>query len=402
MTGNPDPAMQEQRFLWLYALAWAGGCIAYTPFLTVLLPVRVSLAAETGAGPAAVDWLAYLTFTGAICASAGNILFGWLSDITGNRRGWIAAGLILSSAALVSMPLAQTLPAQIGLIAVWQLMLNMMLGPLAAWAGDCVPDRQKGRLGGFLSVAPAMGGAAGMLVTIPGLAGPDARLWIVAALVACAILPVLIFGRPRAFPELTRRSDEPGHATVDRQPHGPMVRMWLARCLIQVSEAALFAFMFLWFRTLQSDFSDASTSRVFGLVLVASIPVAMLAGRWADRIGRPVLPLVLATGSVAFGLIGMSFAPTIGFAIAGYAIFCLSAAVFLALHSAQTLRYLPRPERRGRDIGIFNLTNTFPALLAPWLTLAMVPVVGFEGLFLLLAGLALLAGLLLVPLMRAR
>ncbi|MEL6753662.1 MAG: MFS transporter, partial [Pseudomonadota bacterium] len=56
---------------------------------------------------------------------------------------------------------------------------------------------------------------------------------------------------------------------------------------------------------------------------------------------------------------------------------------------------LPRPERRGRDLGIFNLTNTIPALIMPWLTLALVPVFGFGGLFFLLAALAIAAFLIL-------
>ena len=81
-----------QRFILLYALAWAGGSIAYTPFLSILLPVRVSTLAGAGAQ---VNWLAYLAFAGAIAASLSNILFGYLSDITRFRRGWVASGLIL-------------------------------------------------------------------------------------------------------------------------------------------------------------------------------------------------------------------------------------------------------------------------------------------------------------------
>jgi hypothetical protein len=34
---------------------------------------------------------------------------------------------------------------------------------------------------------------------------------------------------------------------------------------------------------------------------------------------------------------------------------------------------------------LFNLTNTVPSLIMSWLTLAMVPVLGFSALFLLLA-----------------
>jgi hypothetical protein len=61
------------------------------------------------------------------------------------------------------------------------------------------------------------------------------------------------------------------------------------------------------------------------------------------------------------------------------------------------LRVLPRSDRRGRDLGFFNLTNTLPSLVMPGLTLALVPALGFRGLFLLLAGLAFGAAALLVP-----
>ena len=46
---------------------------------------------------------------------------------------------------------------------------------------------------------------------------------------------------------------------------------------------------------------------------------------------------------------------------------------------------LPRPDRRGRDLGLFNLANTVPSLVMPWLAMALVPMFGFPALFLLLA-----------------
>lgn len=146
-----------QRFLLLYALAWAGAAIAYVPFLSILLPVRVAGLA----GAADVSWLAYIAFAGAIAASAGHIAFGYLSDVTGNRRGWIWAGLILSCTLLFAVTRARDLNTLIVLIIGWQLALNMMLAPLAALAGDYVPDRQKGLLGGLMAFAPRPGRAVG-------------------------------------------------------------------------------------------------------------------------------------------------------------------------------------------------------------------------------------------------
>jgi hypothetical protein len=52
-------------------------------------------------------------------------------------------------------------------------------------------------------------------------------------------------------------------------------------------------------------------------------------------------------------------------------------------------------------LGFFNLTNTAPSLIMPWLTLAIVPKFGFSNFFYLLAALALGAASILVIASRA-
>jgi len=383
---------QSRRFLLLYALAAAGGAVAYVPFLTVLLPVRVSaLAADAG-----VQVLAYAAFFGAVAASLANIGFGWLSDRTRRRRIWVAVGLIASSALLIAMQGVGDARSLIAMIVLWQLALNMMLAPLAAWAGDCVPDGQKGLLGGLLALAPALGALSGALVTWPGLADADARLAMVAGLVAAMVLPALVFGRPRPMPQLMlARAVE--DADDSRAGH-VVVRMWLARLLVQIAEAALFAFLMFWFQSIDRSVTDNDTAAVFSLVLCLSVPLALLAGRWSDRSGRPILPLAIGAGIGALGLFGMASAETLTLSITSYVVFGLASSVFLALHASQTLRVLPRPATRGRDLGLFNLTNTVPSLVMPWLTLALVPVLGFDALFLVLGCLSLGACLILLTL----
>ena len=250
MAADTAPDRQALRFLLLYALAVAGGAIAYVPFLTILLPIAVTKMV----GESDVTWLAYATFVGAIGASVANIGFGWLSDRTGVRKPWIIAGLILSSAMLVSFAHLESIIWVIVMLFAWQLGLNMMLSPLAAWAGDSVPDRQKGLLGGMLAFAPAAGALSATVVTIPGLAGPEGRLWLVAALVAACVLPALLLGKPKPFPDLMDEDQvAPRAAGIPTFTHRLMiVRMWLARLLIQISEAALFAFLYFWFRSVSS------------------------------------------------------------------------------------------------------------------------------------------------------
>lgn len=385
---------QTSRFLWLYALAVAGGAVAYVPFLTLLLPVRVGELEATDT----IGALAYIAFAGAISASISNILFGWLSDLTRNRRSWILAGLALSSLLLIGVRATDDATQLLGLIVVWQIGLNMMLAPLAAWAGDCVPDGQKGKLGGLLAFAPALGALSGALITIPGVADADARLVLVAIIVASCVLPVVLFGKPVPMPHLMVSADAATDTAQDagRQPRTTVARMWLARLLVQIAEAALFAYLLIWFATIDPDFGDNRTATVFTVVLALSIPLAMLAGRWSDRNDRPLLPLSIGSGIGAVGLVVMGLADTLASAILGYVVFGLATSVFLALHTSQTLRFLPKPATRGRDLGIFNLTNTVPSLIMPWLIVALVPLFGFEALFFVLATLAAIAMLLLV------
>jgi MFS family permease len=385
---------QPAIFLWLYAIAWAGGAVAYVPFLTILLPVRLAaMASETR-----VEWLAYITFFGAIAASVGGILFGWLSDLSRRRKPWIVAGLAGSVALLLTVPLVTSPLRLLLLIIGWQLALNMMLGPLAAWAADHVPKHQLGQLGGMLAFSPALGAIAGAVVTVPGLSNADGRLAIVALMVVACVAPALLFARP--LPEATPAESELSRASAP--PRSTAMAMWVARFLVQISEATLFAYLYFYFRSIDPASDDASVARLFSIVLTIAVPVALLMGRWADRSGHPILPLIGTSLVSATGLVGMAVSATPAEATAAYVLFGLATTIFLSLHSAQTLRVLPRPDRRGRDLGIFNLTNTAPSLIMPWLSITMVPAFGYSGLFICLAALALGASAILLLVARRR
>lgn len=385
---------RESRFLALYALAWAGSTIAYVPFLTLLLPMHVGGLA----GADAVRWLAATTFLGAIAASACNIVFGWLSDLVGKRRPFVLAGLLLSSVMLQIAPRTGTLLSLMAVIALWQVGLNMMLGPLSAWAGDQVPDGRKGLLGGLLAFAPASGALAGALATLGKAFSLETRFAVVGLIIALCVLPLVILGKDGVVQTGARPVE--GSDVARRVLKGMATRMWLARLLVQISEASLFAFFYLWLRAVDPGLADSAIARVLLTAMVIGALVALVAGGRADRTGQPVTPLILASVGAALGLVAMALASGRDGAIAGYILFGLSTSAFLALHSAHTLRVLPDSARRGRDLGLFNLTNTIPSLAMPALTLALVPGLGFDALFAVLALLALCATVLLLQMRR--
>lgn len=388
------PERQPVWFLILFALAAAGGAVAYVPLLTVLLPQRI---AELNGGED-VAALAPVLFLGAVMASLANIAIGTLSDFTRTRRPWIIAGLIASNALLLAVGAAGSVTAIAALVMAWQVALNLMLAPLMAWAGDCFPDEQKGVLGGALALSPALGALAGSLVTSAGLVAPEARLGLVAVLVSVLVLPAVLLGAGRTRPALMVPATPQRTARPFRE--GVVARMWAARLLVQVAEGGMFAFLLYWLRSLAPGYPENGAANIFSAVLVCAVPLSLLLGRWSDRHGRPVLPLVGAAALCACGMLVMAAAGSLLWAIAGYVVFGLSAAVFLALHASQTLRVLPAPQHRGRDLGVFNLTNTVPGMVMPWLTVLLVPRFGYEALFVLFAALALTSAALLAGFIR--
>src|SRR3546814_16767858 len=130
---------------------------------------------------------------------------------------------------------------------------------------------------------------------------------------------------------------------------------------------------------------DNEKGRLFGVALTLAVPVALLAGRWADRNDRPFVPLMIGASVSAMGLVGMALAGEADMAKASYLFFGIATTVFLSLQSVQTLSILPRSDRRGRDLGVFNLTNPVPSLLMTWMLFPLVPGFCFHSLFLLLA-----------------
>ena len=385
---------QPVWFLILFALAAAGGAVAYVPLLTVLLPLRIA-DLQGGEDVAA---LAQVVFLGAVMASLANIAIGTLSDRSRTRRPWIIAGLVASNGLLLAVGEAGSVAEILTLVMAWQVALNLMLAPLMAWAGDCFPDEQKGVLGGALALSPALGALAGSLVTYAGLVAPGARLGLVVVLVSVLVLPAVLLGAGRTRAALMVPATPQRVVRPFRE--GVVARMWAARLLVQVAEGGMFVFLLYWLRSLAPGYPENGAANIFSAVLVCAVPVSLVLGRWSDRHGRPVLPLVGAAGLCACGMLVMAAAGSLAWAVAGYVLFGLSAAVFLALHASQTLRVLPAPQHRGRDLGVFNLTNTVPGMVMPWLTVLLVPRFGYEALFVLFAALALTSAVLLAGFIR--
>jgi MFS family permease len=276
---------------------------------------------------------------------------------------------------------ASTLTATVCAIVTYQLSLNMMLSPLMAWAADTVPDEQKGLLGGWLAAGPPIGALAGVVATLPVFKDEWMQLAIVCALIASLTAPLLLLNPSSSSRTIVSIRSDPTRLRMD------FGLLWLARLIVQVAGAVLFSFLLFFFKSVPDPMSQSNIAILSAATLTVAFPITIAVGRLSDRLGPRKPFLMGAVTAAAAGLLVMAFGRGTPIVMAGYALFECAIALFLSLHSAYSMQVLPSPARRGRDMGILNLTNTFPSLVAPLLAEWIVPGHGFVMLFCALAAL---------------
>lgn len=389
---DPAPAPRAERRAILFAvlcgIANVGGVMAYLPLLSLLLPMKV----EAAAGDARLDVFTACVVTGGVVASGANILFGWLSDRSAargyGRRAWLIGGMVAVVVAFAAMARAQDAAAIIVATALFQLAVNVLLAPLAAILAEEVPDGQKGLLGGLLSLGYPVAALFSSTISDWGPREEAGHLTLVFAAMAAAILPLTLI-RLRGF------SAGPTGAPTPADPvHGDLWVAWAARLLVQVAGAVLSLYLIYYFESLgvAREGLAPRTGYLLGFAYLIPVPLALIAGRWSDRIDRRKPFLIGAAMVAATGLGAMAMAWDWTSGAVAFALYAAGNAVFLSLHASFAMQLLPDPRHRGRDLGLINLANTLPILIGPLLTWALATPHDFGAALGVLALLALAGG----------
>jgi MFS family permease len=389
-------ASPGRGFILLYALAYAGLFVSFIPFVSVLLPLKITVVA---AEENRIALLSAAALGGAALASVANLVFGALSDRTyrrrGTRRPWILMGLVLLCIAYAWFHRSEDGASMLGAVALLQIAINMMFAPMAAIMADEVPDAQKGLVAGLMGAAHPFSSLVAVGVTLRGLGSEDVRIALLCAIIAALVLPLLLLLGERRDP----LPEPPPTLRVRRR--ADFARIWIARMLVQVAGNGLSTYGLFYFLAVlgakvpdkhRAETMSEGVATIFALVTIVALLLTVAAGRLSDRLMRrkPFLAaaaLVMATGLAVMAAASDWLTASIGF---GAAMSGMS--VFLALQSALALQLLPSPGHRGRDLGILNLTNTLPAMIAPLLALALSPDKAGYGPWLLLLALGVLAG----------
>ncbi|MCR5871322.1 MULTISPECIES: MFS transporter [unclassified Sphingomonas] len=396
--GSGGARRRGTGFILLVALANAGGVIAFLPLLSLLLPVKI---AEI-AGEARIGLFTATVIAGAIAASLSNIAFGWASDRAlargGTRRSWVVLGLALLGLSFAAVALAQTPTAIILAIILFQVAVNALLSPMFAIMADEVPGAQMGLAGGLIALGSPLASAVGALMIGLNLAGAGAQLGFVFGAVLICVVPLLRTPSRLAVPDSA--------SAPPRLLGRDLAIAWTSRLLVQVAGNVLSLYLVYYFVSIDPDLSAAKQVGPIGQLMTIAyllpLPVAVLLGRWSDRIGRRKPFLLAAAAVAAAGLLGLAVARDWGVAASAFALYAMGSSVFLSIHSGFAMQLLPSPDHRGRDLGLINLTNTLPALIGPALAWALSTPRDFGPVMLLLAALTLLGGGLVLAIRQQR
>jgi MFS family permease len=354
-------------------------------------PIQVLLAQQAEAISAAdkKEILSLVLGLGAATSVVCNPVFGAFSDRTslriGRRLPWIVGGAMGGAAALAVLSVADSVPV---MVAGWcgvQAGLNAMLAAVTATVPDQVPVGQRGRVGGILAVAQTVGVVAG--TGIASASGSITAGYLTTAAVLLVLtVPFSLSSRDLPLPATAR---EPfvvrrfaASFWISPRRHPDFAWAWITRFLVNLGNALGLLYLLYFLQDVVGYSSDDAADRVFVLTAIYAVTLVLTTvafGVWSDRVGRRKVFVIwsgVVAGSAALVLgVGQSWPA----AVVGAAVMGCGFGIYIAVDFALITQVLPGAEDRAKDLGVINIANALPQVLAPALAAVVLGVVESAG-----------------------
>lgn len=403
---GPVPATRVRKaFIGTLALAnlavWMG---FFTP-IQLLLPEQL----EDVAGDAGkVGALGLVAGVGALVAVVATPLAGALSDRTTSRFGrrlpWLVGGILLGALALVVLSRQSTV---VGVLVGWaaaQACLNAAYAGLTAEVPDHVPVAQRGTVSGWFGLPQAVGVVVGVALVTSFTTTVVAGYVLIAAVIVVLVLPFAAVTRDPVLDPADRPTLSLARGWwIDPRRYPDFGWAWLTRFLISLGNAlgTLYLLYFLRDKVHYEQLFPGKTAEDGVLILIliyaaGAVATAVAGGMWSDRTGRRK-PLVIVSSLVmAAGAVLLAIWPTWTASLVAAALLGIGYGVYMAVDTALVTQVLPAAADRGKDLGIVNIANAAPQVLAPALAAPVVAGLGGYPMLYALTALVTVAGAVLV------
>jgi MFS family permease len=403
---GPVPATRVRKaFIGTLALAnlavWMG---FFTP-IQLLLPEQLE---DVAGDEGKVGALGLVTGVGALVAVVATPLAGALSDRTTSRFGrrlpWLVGGTLLGALALVVLSRQSTV---VGVLFGWaaaQAFFNAAYAGLTAEVPDHVPVQQRGTVSGWFGLPQAIGVVVGVALVTSFTTTVVAGYLLIAAVIVALVVPFAAVTRDPVLDP----ADRPTLALtkgwwIDPRRFPDFGWAWLTRFLISLGNAlgTLYLLYFLRDKVHYEQLFPGRSAEDGVLVLIliyaaGAVATAVGGGMWSDRTGRRK-PLVIVSSLVmAAGALLLAVWPTWTASLVAAALLGIGYGVYMAVDTALVTQVLPAAADRGKDLGIVNIANAAPQVLAPALAAPVVAGLGGYPMLYALTAVVTIAGAVLV------
>ncbi|MEV7416759.1 MFS transporter [Streptomyces sp. NPDC089919] len=345
----------------------------------------------------------------AVFATAFNPIAGALSDRTGRRNPWILGGALASLAGLVLLGQAGTvLLVGVGWCLV-QATMNVYQAAVTAVVPDRIPAGRRGTASALVGLALPVGGTTGVMIA-SWTADRPAVGYLVLGLVAAGaavLLTACCRDVPRPGPAAGPGKRERLAAFLSALAVHDFRWAFIGRALLVLGYFSVVGYQLYILDdhiSLPDGLSPAGAMAVLTPVSMAAMALStVVGGLLSDRWDRRK---VFVGASAAFAgsvMVIPVISPTWGGMLAFSALNGLGFGCFMAVDTAVVTLVLPRAEDAARDMGVLNIANAGPQIVAPFVASAIVTAFGgYTPLFLIGGALSLLGALAILPIRGVR
>lgn len=352
--------------------------------------------------------LSIVTGLGALVAVLFNPLAGALSDRTtsrfGRRHPWTIGGGLLGAAALVALSTQHTI---VGVALGWiaaQACFNAMLASLSAAVPDRVPVNQRGAVSGWIGIPQVLGVVLGTILVTAVVTGTSAGYIAVAVVVALFTIPFVLATPDDPLPRELRPHLHFLDFWISPRQHPDFAWAWATRFLVQLgnSLATLYLLYFLTDRVHYAHPDDGLLILI--LVYTAALMTTTVVAGWqSDRTGRRKIFVIISGVIMAVSAVMLAAVPTWPMSIAAAAVLGGGYGIYVAVDQALITQVLPTISSRGKDLGVINIANSAPQVLASALCgLIVSSLGGYPVLYGLTAVITVLGGVLVFKIKSVR
>src|SRR6476620_4678671 len=350
--------------------------------------------------------LALVTGAGAAVSLVANPLFGAFSDRTTSRFGrrvpWVVVGAVLGAAALIGLAGAPNVAVMTLLWCLVQAGCNGAYAAITAAIPDRVPVPQRATVGGLAAMGQTVGILIGAVFGAVVSGNYMLGYWLCAAALILSVLPYLFHRNDPALPLSARPPFQLKAFArgfwISPARHPDFSWAWLTRFLMNVGNQLTIVYLLFFLRDVIKHEDPALGVLILtGIYAVMVMITAVAAGPWSDRVGRRKPFVIASSATIAMAGAIMAFFPVWPGALAGAAVLGIGFGAYLAVDFALLTQVLPFAVSRGKDMGVINVANSLPQVVAPGLALLGVAYWGgYRTLFLTAAVIGLLGAVFVV------